>query len=56
MASSAKEEAKKEIPEVIRNPTTGAKYQRSKFLGKVGVRVFSMVTAFTTPFPTLYFR
>lgn len=36
MASTAKEEAKKEIPEIIRNPTTGAKYQRSKFLGKGG--------------------
>lgn len=37
MTSHAKEEPKKEIPEIIKNPSTGAKYQRSKFLGKVCV-------------------
>ncbi|XP_050687603.1 serine/threonine-protein kinase PLK1-like [Eriocheir sinensis] len=36
MTSHAKEEPKKEIPEIIKNPSTGAKYQRSKFLGKGG--------------------
>lgn len=33
--SNQKEEPKKEIPEVIYDSTTGRKYQRGKFLGKV---------------------
>ncbi|XP_064091396.1 serine/threonine-protein kinase PLK1-like [Macrobrachium nipponense] len=36
MAAHLKEEAKKEIPEVICDATTGKKYQRGKFLGKGG--------------------
>lgn len=35
MSSHPKEEPKKEIPVIIVDPSTGKKYQRGKFLGKV---------------------
>ncbi|XP_066990002.1 serine/threonine-protein kinase PLK1 [Macrobrachium rosenbergii] len=44
MAAHLKEEAKKEIPEVICDGTTGKKYQRGKFLGKGGfARCYELV-------------
>ncbi|XP_042243081.1 serine/threonine-protein kinase PLK1-like [Homarus americanus] len=36
MTSHQKEETKKELPEVLLDPSTGNKYQRGKFLGKGG--------------------
>ncbi|KAK8731564.1 hypothetical protein OTU49_007371 [Cherax quadricarinatus] len=36
MTSHHKDEVKKEIPEIITDPSTGTKYQRGKFLGKGG--------------------
>ncbi|XP_068213543.1 serine/threonine-protein kinase PLK1-like isoform X2 [Palaemon carinicauda] len=44
MASHQKEEAKKEIPEIICDESTGKKYQRGKFLGKGGfARCYELV-------------
>lgn len=45
--TSIKEEEKKEIPEIIRDPQTNSTYQRLRFFGKVSGGLLVFITLIT---------